>query len=458
MYVVWKVKCNMADAVQPSARSPFRFFLSYSWKNGGRPLKRFFEDLAEAVRKLVGGPVEDIAFRDRVTMIAGTEWPAGLLEALTTSQVMVYLLSADYIQSDFCGKELQVFLERAETFRKANPGVARIFVQPVIWVPIMASTLPSRLGIVQPADDAFPDDYASKGLESLAKRRDKTAYQAFIDTLAQRIVEAGQGSPLAPLTRYKSLDEIPNAFLAEEPVGRRPEPESAAGEAETGVRCIYVAPKQSEAAELMTLRVISNGKERPLRTKAHCYSPVGGWHWQPYNPPASVKIGSLVQQLITELPYREIVLEDEDQPEGTIERALELLGAAAKRGQIILLIVDAWAVYLTKYKELMLRLDEVAPINHTAILVPWNETDVDSEELRPELELQLRVLFKGKYLGAQPSPFFKSRVTSIDDFRAFVPAVVEAIRIDIETLRAAQKKVESTRSTPQVRSSRGNLE
>jgi len=221
----------MADENQPSTRSPFRFFLSYSWKNRGRPLERFFKDLAEAVRKLVGGPIEDIAFRDRVTMMAGTEWPTGLLDAMATSQVLVYLLSADYIQSDYCGKELQVFLERVESFRRANPGVAPRFIIPVIWVPIVASTLPLLLGLIQQADDAFPEDYASKGLESLAKRRDKTAYQSFVDTLALRIVRGAEGSPLPPVSRYESLDEIPNAFLAEEPVGRRTEPETAVGSA-----------------------------------------------------------------------------------------------------------------------------------------------------------------------------------------------------------------------------------
>jgi FxsC-like protein len=449
----------MADENQPSTRPPFRFFLSYSWKNRGRPLERFFTDLAEGVRKRVGGPIEDIAFRDRVTMTAGTDWPPGLLDAMATSQVLVYLLSADYIQSDYCGKELEVFLERVETFQRTNPGVPPHFIQPVIWVPILASTLPQRLGMIQPSDDAYSEDYVSKGLESLAKRRDKTAYQSFVDTLAARIAAPGQGSFLPPLTRYKLLDEIPNAFLAEKPFGGRAESETAAPEAEVGVRCVYVAPKQSEVMELMKMpRPISNGEERPLRTKADSYSPGGGWHWQPYNPPATVKIGSLVQQLITDLPYYYIPLEDEDQPEGSTERALERLSAAAKRHQIILLIVDAWASYLTKYKELMLKLDEIAPITNTAILIPWNEADVDTQELRQDIELQLRVLFRNKYLGAEPSPFFKPRVASIDDFRDLVRKVVEAIRIGIETLRAAQKKVESTRSTPQVRSSRSGAE
>ena len=447
-------------AENPSlARPPFRFFLSYSWKNRGRPLQRFFEDLAEAVRKLVGGAVEDIAFRDRVTMTAGTEWPAGLLEAMETSQVLVYLLSADYIQSAYCGKELRVFLERVDLFQRTNPGIKPHFIQPVIWAPVLAPALPRGLGIIQPSDDAYSEDYSFKGLESLAKRRDKTAYQSFVDTLAIRIVTAVQGPILPPLTRYKSLDEIPNAFLAEEPVARPPESENLTPETETGVRCVYVAPKQAEVMELLKMRrVVPNGEERPLRTKADSYSPVGGWHWQPYNPPAPVKIGSLVQQLITDLPYHEILLEDEDQPEGSTDRALERLRTAAKRQQIILLIVDAWAAYLTKYKDLMLKLDEVAPINNTAILVPWNEADLDTKEVQQDIELQLRVLFKSKYLGAQPSPFFKPRVTNIDDFRSLVRKVVEAIRIDIETLRAAQKKVESTRSTPQVRSSRGGLE
>jgi FxsC-like protein len=442
--------------VQP-VRPPFRFFLSYSWKNRGKPLERFFTDLAENVRSRVGGPIDEVAFRDRVTMEAGTEWPAGLLDAMVTSQVMVYLLSTDYIQSDYCGKELQVFLERVENFRRANPGVTPHYIQPVIWVPVMTSALPSRIGIVQPADDGYPQDYATRGLESLAKRRDKTAYQDFIETLATRIAGAVQGPPLAPLTHYQSLDEIPNAFLNEEPVGRQREAHAALppGESETGIRCLYVAPRQSEMEELKGLSVTVNGKERPLRTSTAAYSQFGGWHWQPYDPPVQVKVGSLVQQLVTDLPYREILLHDDDQPEDSFEDALRRLQSAVNRDQIILLIVDAWSAYLKRYEEFLRKVDGVAPVHRTAILVPWNEGDNDTMEFREELERKLRVLFGSKYLGVQPSPFFKPRVTNIADFRNSVPEVLEAIRIGIETLRAAQRQVvPSTRSTPQVRSSR----
>jgi FxsC-like protein len=436
-----------------AARPPYRFFFSYSWNNRGGPLERFFKKLAEGVRDLVGGSIEDVAFRDRVTMEAGTEWPAGLLDAVTTSQVLVYLLSTDYLRSDYCGKELQVFLERVEQFRTANPGSeGPVFIQPVIWLPVLTAALPERLGILQSEDEAYPREYADKGLMSIAQTRNKTAYNSFVETLARRIVEAGQGNRLPALTKYESLAVVPNAFQSEEPAGRRPDP--PASESETAVRCVYVAPKQSEVEELTRRRVVANGKERALRTNTSSYSPSGGWYWQPYRPTVVEKIGSLVNRLVmaAELRYDEIKLEDF--PVASLDGALRELQEAVDKDEIILLIVDAWSAYLRRYEEFLGKLDRIAPTNRTAILVPWNESDSDTQAFCEDLERQLRVLLKERYFGAQPLPSFKPRVTTVEDFRKLVPDLLGTIRVGIETARATRKIVESSRSTPQVSSSR----
>jgi FxsC-like protein len=404
----------------PADRKLFRFFFSYSWKNRGEPLKRFFKDLTEQVRKLVGGTADYVAFRDRITMESGTDWPAGILDAMATSQVLVYLLSSDYIQSEFCGKELQAFLERVAEFKTLNKDAPTpLFIQPVIWVPLITADLPQPLGRIQPEDDAFPADYAKRGLESLAKRRDKTAYNSVVETLAYRIVTAAAGDRLPILTKYTSHEQIPNAFVAQEPA-RPPEPEIGP-QRETGVRCVYVAPK--------------------------------GWHWQPYHPPEQMKIGSLVQQLLTNLHYREVVLEDEDDPGLTMDAVVAKLEAAAKNDQIVLLIVDARAAGVYPYQEFLQKFNEKVPINN-AVVIPWKDGVIDDAELRMKLEQNLRYLFKSKYFGLQPLPFFKPRITSVDEFRNVVPGLLETMRVTIDTSRAAQKIIESSRTAPQVRSSR----
>lgn len=440
---------------------PYRFFFSYSWNNRSKPLARFFDNLAKKVRDLVGGPLEQVAFRDRVTMEAGTDWPDGLLEALKTSQVLIYLLSTDYIQSDYCGKELQIFLERVERFKAEHPQEkVPLFIQPVMWVSVDAKTLPKRIGRIQPEDNAFPTEYAARGLETLAKRKDKTLYNKVVDELARRIVAAANGDRLPRLEHQDNLNKVRNAFLDDEPIGRQVGPEGPTPEVqrETGVRCVYVAPKHSEAEELKIQVVKVAGKDRPLRTN---YGD-GGWDWQPYRPPVAMKIGSLVQQLTTDIPYREIQLQDEDQPDHTIDidNVIRRLENAARNDQIILLVVDVWSAYLKYYQEFLVKFDNAIPMKSAVVVVPWNEGDSDTVELRETLERQLRDIFKSKYLGTQPfSPFFKPRVTTIEEFRTILTSVLKTIRDGIDTYRAAQRQIiEPGGPAPEVRSSRATSE
>jgi FxsC-like protein len=266
------------------------------------------------------------------------------------------------------------------------------------------------------------------------------------------------GDRLPRLEQYEDLSAVPNAFLDQEPIGRivGPEPPATIAQSETGVRCVYVAPKQSEVEPLKVRMVKLVGKERPLRTNTASYGSAGGWHWQPYQPPVEVKIGSLVQQLVSNFQYREILLQDEDQPDLTVDDVIRKLRVAAENDQIILLVVDVWSVYLERYQEFLVKFNAAIPMKSAVVVVPWNEGDSDTVELREILERQLRDLFKNQYLGTQPfSPFFKPKVTTIEDFRAILSSVLETIRIGIETYRAAQHPIiESGGSAPEVRSSR----
>jgi FxsC-like protein len=449
---------------------PYRFFFSYSWNNRTPALQRFYEDLAEEVRKRVGGDLEAVAFRDRVTMEAGSDWPTALLEALKTSQVLVPLLSVDYIQSDFCGKEFQVFAERtkdlADRIRNTNevnphsalpnPGPAPLplSIRPVIWVPIPDSTtIPEPLSRLQWVDEGLPEVYAERGLESLAKSRsNQDDYQAVVETIGERIVAAAAGDRLPALDRYQSSDEVPNAFAATQPLGRdRSSPDDAVPSVlKTGVRCVFVAPKRAEISELTKIQ-----EGRPQRTNISGYSDVDGWHWLPYQPPTAVEVGSLVQEQVIGLQYREVVLGDEVEPEWEVEEIVRKLGTAAEKDQIVLLIVDAWAGHLKQYEQLLRKVDRTIPLNSSAVLVPWNDQDPDTRKWHDELQRQLRVLFRQRYFGDEPYPFYKPQITSIEEFRNVVPGLLERIRRTIETFRAAQKPIiEPTGATPQVRSSR----
>jgi len=189
------------------------------------------------------------------------------------------------------------------------------------------------------------------------------------------------------------------------------------------------------------------------------YAPIAdGWHWQPYLPSESVEIGTVVQQLITDLPYREVPLGDFDQPEWSVDDVIRKLQMAARSDQIILLIVDAWAGDLKRYKELLTSFSGNVPVNRTAVVVPWNERDEETVQQQMVLQAKLRSWFRDHYFGDQPGPFFKPRVTSLEEFRTILPKVLELIRNGIESLRAAERQIIApVRPVPQISSSRKDV-
>jgi hypothetical protein len=199
-------------------------------------------------------------------MKAGTEWEPALFEALKASQALVYLLSVDYLQSDNCGKELQAFRFRLAEYRRlareklrtagatADHAKAQVdlqtplVIQPVIWIPLSVSGLPPALRMLQADDDAFPKTYATQGLESLAKQRDKTAYRRCVDIIGNRVLQAAHGDPLPMLPGYSAYAEIPSAFASVktvEPPAHQALPQSIPS-GPTPLTCVYVAASDEE--------------------------------------------------------------------------------------------------------------------------------------------------------------------------------------------------------------------
>src|SRR4051812_5245141 len=95
----------------------YPFFLSYARKDSildGDPkrpdphFETFIQRLDMRVDQLTGAK----RFVDRSQIVAGQEWPAEVAEAVRTSHTVVCLYSPSYFRSEYCGKEMQLFLER----------------------------------------------------------------------------------------------------------------------------------------------------------------------------------------------------------------------------------------------------------------------------------------------------------------------------------------------------------
>lgn len=164
-------------------------FLSYARndRNKYSKLKAVIDHLDHRVSEL-RAMTPPVVFFDENSIETGEQWERAISRAAHESQVLVCMLSASYISSEWCAKEFDVFRRRVV----AAGSDARVAIIPVIW-DIREDQIPSALRAYQYKNSATPDVYLAEGLRSLRalkKRRD--AYITTIEHLAQTIAKAAQ--------------------------------------------------------------------------------------------------------------------------------------------------------------------------------------------------------------------------------------------------------------------------
>src|SRR5512132_1470655 len=100
---------------------PYEFFFSYTRGNNDAYLRQFFKDLSEEVRIRKGLPKDKdtpVGFFDQQEIELGATWDQTIIDALQESKVMVSIYSPGYFQSQYCGKEWDVFMQRCRLYRE----------------------------------------------------------------------------------------------------------------------------------------------------------------------------------------------------------------------------------------------------------------------------------------------------------------------------------------------------
>ena len=162
------------------------FFLSYARTPEGpvgvgkapgpdRHVEEFFHDLVENVSQLIPMRADVPAgFMDQ-GMRGGMRWTDVLLHAVGTCQVLIALLSARYLKSEWCRMEWHAFSQRAVLKlegKEASPRQGCIV--PVIWAPFH-DTLPQHISptlIFSPdryPEPKAPDHYQKNGVFGLMR-------------------------------------------------------------------------------------------------------------------------------------------------------------------------------------------------------------------------------------------------------------------------------------------------
>ena len=406
--------------------SDYWFFLSHARRDalGEEYVPRFFEDLARRVGQLAAVPTNvpnaQIGFADFGGLEPGQRWPSELSEALQSSRTLVCLYSPAYFQSDYCGRELRVFLDRVAS----QPHGAPPSIIPVLWEGAdRLPDLPPDVASIHYETDAYGSEYERGGVHwmiSLAANRD--GYMTAVDRLATRIVEAARTASLPRLPSLPPLDHVGSAFGHSR--GPASEPNTVFGPG-TGV-FVYVAAKDTEAMS--------------MRSTTGAYGPTGGRDWRPWFPEVQRAVGVISQGVASlENLFYETVQVGTD--------LIDRLRQAEEANAIVVIVVDPWTVQLDSYRLLMEAFDKSSFVN-CGLLVTWNDLDQETSTARAGLLARLRHVFSRTFILNAGN--VRDSICSAEELQQSLIAEIGDIRRRIFQRAAVLRDVDASMALPAI--------
>jgi len=374
------------------------FLFSYARMDWGPYLKRFYDDLQNAVKRLRGVDT-DCAFRDRESIKRGAEWEADLRAALQIYRTIVTIYTPSYFQRDVCLREIRVFQQRQQAFLAADPARTRLrrAIKPVIW--IAPFHVPPDLAALQydTKDDEF---FKDRGLSYfLQTSTQKAKYRKFVNDFALDIVETANAVDLPPLINFPSLLDDDPPLQAVVPAGGGFE------DGPTHVRFVYIAPTQNLAA--------AQGRQ-------DYYGPHSRG-WKPFLPKFSGPIGALAQRVAGEYNFTSDELTFDAALPGHVRKAEE-------RRNVVVILMDGWAVTMADHRQVVEQLD-LMRVPNCGVLVPW-ATDPQTEQQREQLAKAVRRAL-WRWAGEGNPARFNDTISSDDEFRDRLAEVLTRLKNDV---------------------------
>jgi hypothetical protein len=193
----------------------FPVFTSYAQENLDKFLEKFvleFRTSLAGFQGLHGGEEaqKKIAFFDR-DVPGGEKWSPAILTVLREARVLLCLMSHTYLRRPWCGRELQVFLDRDVA---RPPGTQANFVFPIWWQKTRKPRpLPSKLGQFNWRHNKYPKQYDAQGVWGIARHSSPAILRKMADELAELVHETLEGAVQLPAgTAVADVEEIVNAF------------------------------------------------------------------------------------------------------------------------------------------------------------------------------------------------------------------------------------------------------
>ena len=179
-------------------------------------LEKFIAQVESVVRTKLGLPSEqDIVFLDARNIEVGDAWEDKLLQAVSRARSILCLLSPNYLRSDWCGRELQVFLKRIEQLREQPDSDFQSFIFPVFWegqhppydLPEVICRFQFRLTDV-------PAEYGRRGLAWFYRTKKSRQVARICESVADAVASAfsRRKGGIPPVDEALSLAELQSAF------------------------------------------------------------------------------------------------------------------------------------------------------------------------------------------------------------------------------------------------------
>lgn len=347
-------------------KTDYWFYLSYSLKDAADQeyLHRFFDDLTNEIRLLAGIPSDVSA--SRIGFISPTSGlPEEITGALNNCRAFICLLTPDYAHHKTKGREFQFFLTRLEQMPRPSAGVPLPpLIFPVVWNSNVTPVLTPRLL----RDIEWFYSRGHHGVGDLLRQNGGDEYLALVADIARKVVEHAREYHVPPLEHPPPLSEIKNAF--ESP------PESDRPDAGPRTALFVYVVGVAQAMKFMMRRkdglLLFKHDTRYYGNDAAS----AGEQWRPFMPESEEPVLLLTQNIT-----RSLQLEHERfataVTDGVSERdLLRRISKAAGSNNIVIILIDPWALLLPPYRNLMKKLGNMT-LRNCAVLVLRNEKDED---------------------------------------------------------------------------------
>jgi FxsC-like protein len=342
-----------------------------------------------------------VSFRD-TEQRPGGDWPRKVSDALGECPVFIPVYSPNHFNSPVCGQEWHAFAGRLAA-HETETGEKPDCIIPVWWVPPIGD-LPVVTQHLNDTRRQFGAEYREYGLRYLVQLAEhESRYRDFLVKFATAVITASHAPP-GPRV-IPDLLSLPNPFAATlaRPVANGERPASSGPRNVTFI--IAAAPRQDMA---------------DVETAPEKYG--DDWRdWRPYQPacpdPVAVRAQSVAaaQRMISAVDHAD-------------DSLFTLLHRARQNGEVVVLIVDPWAVGLPAYSPLLERLNAVRS-SYAAVVAPWETREVlvtpAGGHAHDMLYAALGDWVDGGQLG------FRDDVWSIEDFEKILGQVVIEIRARI---------------------------